>query len=161
DPLASNVSLVSATPSQGTCSAASGTLTCPLGAIADGGSAQVTVIVDPVTPGQVSNTATVSADQPDVAPGDNSATSALAVAPADLGLNVGARVGTPVDQPFAFSVQAQTAGPTAATSVTVTDTLPSGVTYKTAATTQGTCAQTAGTVTCNLGTLASGGSASV
>jgi uncharacterized repeat protein (TIGR01451 family) len=47
----------------------------------------------------------------------------------------------------------------AANGVTVVDTLPAGVTYLVAATSQGSCAQAAGVVTCNLGTLPVGGTA--
>jgi uncharacterized repeat protein (TIGR01451 family) len=57
-----------------------------------------------------------------------------------------------------YSVQVSNAGPDAATNVTVTDKLPKGVSLTSAASTQGTCtAKGKGpTVTCTLGTLASG-----
>ena len=51
-------------------------------------------------------------------------------------------------------------GPSPATNVAVTDPLPAGVTFVSAAPTQGTCGGTT-TVTCNLGTLASGSTATV
>ncbi|HET9050878.1 MAG TPA: right-handed parallel beta-helix repeat-containing protein, partial [Candidatus Dormibacteraeota bacterium] len=74
DVLPASLRYVSAKSSQGSCSAANGTVTCALGAIADGGSAQVTVTVTGVTAGAVTNTATVSANQPDIDPTNNSAT---------------------------------------------------------------------------------------
>jgi uncharacterized repeat protein (TIGR01451 family) len=49
-------------------------------------------------------------------------------------------------------------GPSPATNVAATDTLPAGVTFGSATTTQGTCSGTS-TVTCNFGSLANGGSA--
>lgn len=52
-------------------------------------------------------------------------------------------------------------GPAAATTVTVTDTLPAGVTFSSASPSQGSCAQAAGIVNCALGTLANGASATV
>ena len=51
--------------------------------------------------------------------------------------------------------------PPFATGVQVTDTLPSGVTYVSATPSQGTCSETSGTVTCPLGTIASGQGATV
>ncbi len=51
-------------------------------------------------------------------------------------------------------------GPNSAPSVTVTDTLPSGVTFVSATPSVGSCSGSA-TVTCNLGTLANGGAATV
>ena len=53
------------------------------------------------------------------------------------------------------------AGPSSATGVTVTDTLPAGVTFDSATPSQGTCSESSGTVTCALGTIANGQGASV
>jgi uncharacterized repeat protein (TIGR01451 family) len=47
------------------------------------------------------------------------------------------------------------------TGATMTDNLPSGVTFVSATSSQGVCSQSAGTVTCGLGDLASGGLATV
>jgi uncharacterized repeat protein (TIGR01451 family) len=52
-------------------------------------------------------------------------------------------------------------GSLAATGVTVTDTLPSGVAFVSAVTDQGSCTQASGTVVCGLGVLASGADAAV
>jgi uncharacterized repeat protein (TIGR01451 family) len=59
-----------------------------------------------------------------------------------------------------YSIQVTNAGPDAATNVTVTDKLPKGVSFVSAASTQGSCsAKGKGpTVTCALGTLASSAS---
>ena len=65
DVLPPGATLVSATPSQGTCS---GTVTCSLGSIANGASATVTIVVTiaPAASGSlVCNTASATADQPD------------------------------------------------------------------------------------------------
>src|SRR5206468_3071288 len=53
------------------------------------------------------------------------------------------------------------AGPSDATNVQVNDTLPANVTFDSATPSQGSCLQSLGVVTCSLGTLAAGGSASV
>jgi len=52
-------------------------------------------------------------------------------------------------------------GPDTATGVTLTDTLPAGVTYVSATSTQGTCSRSGSTVTCSIGTLANGASTTV
>ena len=69
DTLPAGLEFVSATPSQGTCNAAS-PLVCNLGTIVPANNATVTLVVRALTPGTVVNTATVtSAD--DTAPGNN------------------------------------------------------------------------------------------
>jgi uncharacterized repeat protein (TIGR01451 family) len=52
-------------------------------------------------------------------------------------------------------------GPATATNVVVTDPLPASATFLSDSTTQGTCTQAAGTVTCSLGTLSPNGRALV
>jgi uncharacterized repeat protein (TIGR01451 family) len=61
---------------------------------------------------------------------------------------------------LAYRITATNNGPAAATNVLVADTLPGGVTFGSATTTQGACNGT-GTVNCNLGNLAIGVSAIV
>ena len=65
-----------------------------------------------------------------------------------------------VGVPLSYRIVATNNGPATATNVTIADPLPAGVAFVSAATTQGTCNGTA-TVTCNLGSLAVGGSAIV
>ena len=60
-----------------------------------------------------------------------------------------------------YSIGVNNAGPDTANFVTVTDPLPAGATFVSASASQGACTQSAGTVTCNLGTLASGASATI
>jgi uncharacterized repeat protein (TIGR01451 family) len=50
----------SATPSQGTCNLSVTTVTCALGAIAANGNATITIVLSATTPGEISNTASVS-----------------------------------------------------------------------------------------------------
>ena len=59
-----------------------------------------------------------------------------------------------------YTLHVHNAGPNAAAAVTVTDTLPAGVSFESATTTAGSCAG-ANTITCALGTLASGADATV
>jgi uncharacterized repeat protein (TIGR01451 family) len=74
DTLPSTVSYISATPTQGTCSQASGTVTCLLGTMISGSSASITIQVTAVTPSSAVNSASVTADQPDPNSSNNTAT---------------------------------------------------------------------------------------
>ena len=74
DTLPSTVSYISATPTQGSCSQASGTVTCLLGSMVSGASATITIQVTAVTPSSAINSASVTADQPDPNSSNNTAT---------------------------------------------------------------------------------------
>ncbi len=78
EPLPAGETLVSATPSQGTCS---GTVTCNLGSIPNGGSATITIVANVTAPcgSTLTNTATVSGDQPDPNPSNNSSSASAFV----------------------------------------------------------------------------------
>ena len=73
DTLAAGLVLVSATPTQGSCSG-SAPISCPLGILAGGASATVTVIASAAASGSYTNTASVTATQPDLNTGNNSYT---------------------------------------------------------------------------------------
>jgi uncharacterized repeat protein (TIGR01451 family) len=81
---------------------------------------------------------------------------------ADLGLT---KTDTPDEVPIGgaltYTLIITNDGPKAATAVQVTDPLPADVRFRSAATTQGGCAEATGTVTCDLETLATGASATV
>jgi len=78
DPLPAGETLVSATPSQGTCS---GTVTCNLGSISSGGSATITIVANVTAPcgSTLDNTATVSGHQPDPNSSNNSSSASAFV----------------------------------------------------------------------------------
>jgi len=82
-PVGSDVVLVSATSSQGTCNT-SGSVHCALGALADGGSATVTVKLQPLAAGTLTEQPTVSATQPDPDASNNSADTTATVFAAPL-----------------------------------------------------------------------------
>lgn len=65
-----------------------------------------------------------------------------------------------VGQELTYTLMVANAGPHAATSVVLTDSLPAGATFVPATASQGTCTGTS-TVACSLGTIGSGGSATV
>jgi uncharacterized repeat protein (TIGR01451 family) len=73
DNLPANVTLVSATPSQGVCTGVSN-ITCDLGDINYPGTATVTILVQPTQLGLISNTGTVSGSFVDLDPSNNAST---------------------------------------------------------------------------------------
>jgi uncharacterized repeat protein (TIGR01451 family) len=81
---------------------------------------------------------------------------------ADLGLTI---TDSPdpvtVSQPLTYTLAVTNNGPSPASGVTVTDTLPSTVTIGSASASQGSCSVSSPTVTCSLGSLANGASATV
>lgn len=64
-------------------------------------------------------------------------------------------------EPLAYGFTVTNEGPDPATSVTLTNALPSGLAFVSASATQGTCRASRGTVVCSLGEIAVGGSATV
>jgi uncharacterized repeat protein (TIGR01451 family)/fimbrial isopeptide formation D2 family protein len=92
DPLPAGVIYSGSTTSQGVCGYASGALECELGELADGAHAQVTVTGSDSVAGQITNTATVSAQEPDPEPANNSssATTAVSTPPASSASTISA-----------------------------------------------------------------------
>jgi uncharacterized repeat protein (TIGR01451 family) len=126
----------------------------------------VVAVVATTTPGTViSDIASISAAGGDPNSANNSATATTVVASpsqSDVAI-VKTAAPEPVNQGtnLAYTLQVTNNGPAVATGVTVSDTLPTQVTYVSASTTQGTCSQSAGTVTCSLGSISVGGLAIV
>jgi uncharacterized repeat protein (TIGR01451 family) len=142
-----------------------GTVTCTalsvgVGAIA---SFPLVVKVNPgVAPGTViSNTASVSAISGDPSSANNSVTTTVIVASptqADVAILKTASP-EPVNQGtnLSYTLQVTNNGPAVAQGVTASDPLPTQVSFVSVSTTQGSCSQTAGTVTCNLNSISVGG----
>jgi uncharacterized repeat protein (TIGR01451 family) len=63
--------------------------------------------------------------------------------------------------PLIYTLTVENAGPQDATDVTLVDMLPASVAFDALSTSQGSCAETAGIVTCDLGSIPAGGSALV
>ncbi|MGH2978552.1 MAG: DUF11 domain-containing protein, partial [Solirubrobacterales bacterium] len=157
------VTFDSATPSQGSCSETGGSVDCALGTIADQGSATVEIKVRPQSPGDITNQASVTSEVADRDSGDTSASAVTTVRPvADLTLTKSDSPDpVPAGELLTYALSAHNSGPQEATGVTLTDTLPAGVTFESATPTQGSCSETGGTVTCALGTLADEATAGV
>ncbi|RMF79038.1 MAG: PKD domain-containing protein, partial [Chloroflexi bacterium] len=71
DVLPGGVTFVSATPTQGSCGESGGTVTCPLGTLANGGSATITIVITTTGTGTITNTASATGTVVDPAPGNN------------------------------------------------------------------------------------------
>jgi uncharacterized repeat protein (TIGR01451 family) len=119
DTLPSGVTLVSATPSSGTCSGTT-TVTCNVGAVFAGDSATVTLTVKAAAPGTATNTASVSSSEPDSSPANNSASVSVTISPAaDLALTKTASVGSAsLGSDFTYTLKVTNAGPDSATGTT-------------------------------------------
>jgi uncharacterized repeat protein (TIGR01451 family) len=155
--------LVSATPSQGACSAAASTLVCALGGLASGAAATVRVVVRPAAPGPLTLEATVASDQPDPNPSDDHAATTTTIVPAaDLAVAVlPETLRAIVGRAFDYELVAANDGPAAAPAVRLTSRLPAGVALLSATPTRGRCSRSGATLACNLGTLRAGRTARV
>ncbi|MGB5688708.1 MAG: DUF11 domain-containing protein, partial [Woeseiaceae bacterium] len=167
DSLDALVSFVSATPSQGTCNENAGTVTCDLLNVGNGATVTTTITVatpDVAEPTMVSNTANVSALENDPVGSNDSATEQTTIVPAgpamaDLAL-------TKSDSPdpvfsggpsLTYTITVDNNGPDAATGVTLSDSLPAGVTFQSASANSGQCDALPdgnGILGCDLGDLA-------
>jgi uncharacterized repeat protein (TIGR01451 family) len=100
DTLASGLTFVSATPSQGSCSGTT-TITCSLATINNGATTTVTIVATPAAPGGYPNSASVTATTADLTQANNSATgvayselNACASSTATAGGNLGGVINT-------------------------------------------------------------------
>jgi uncharacterized repeat protein (TIGR01451 family) len=169
DRLPAGLTLVAADASQGTCSTANNTVSCDLGTLRDGGSAQVLVTATAsAAPGDLANVATVRGAREDPDPSDNTSTTTVTVQPAptpdprfDLVMNKTANDRTAVlGQRVRYRIVVRNLGPDAAPDVRVSDTLSAPVTLVSVRTTAGTCVRRM-PIACELGTVAAGASVTV
>jgi uncharacterized repeat protein (TIGR01451 family) len=137
---------------------------CSGAAVASGATAQFSLVVktNSGTAGTtIVNTATIGPTTNDVNTTNNSSTVSTIVASpsqADVAI-VKTASPEPVDQnaTLTYTLQVTNNGPAVAQGVAVSDPLPSAVSFVSVSTTQGTCSQSGGTVSCSLGTLSVGG----
>ena len=146
-----------------TYASATRTVSCALGTVTSTG-ASATIVATANTSGSIDNTASVSAATSDPNVADNSATattSVQGVGGADLGVTTA--VPTKVDQGtnVAYALTVRNHGPNADADVVLTDVLPTNLTVNGPVTaSQGSCTGTT-TLTCDLGAMASGATATV
>jgi uncharacterized repeat protein (TIGR01451 family) len=143
-----------ATPSQGTCSIVPN-IVCNFGTLASGASASVTITAFASNSGVFAGTLGVGADESDPNPADNTATRVVTFLPgSDLGIQQfitpnSILSGTNVN--IVLQVGHVSGDPL--TGVMVNNPLPTGLTFVSVTSTQGTCGFTAPNVNCNIGNL--------
>ena len=130
DALPSSVALVSVTSTAGTCTESGGGVTCSLGSLAVGETVTSTVVVIPTATGVITNTASVSGDELDPDPSDNTVTQTTFVSGVDLSI---AKTDDPdpvlVGDALTYTLAVTNNGPSISAGVTTTDVLPSSVVF--------------------------------
>ncbi len=164
DTLPAGVSASTQLASQGTATVSGGTINWAVGTVSNGASATLSITWIPLAAATLTNTATVQGAVVDGNSANNSSSLAVPVNPpaADLGLSQVAApaVGT-VGQPVTYTLTVTNHGPNDAPGVTVADTLPSASSNVASAASQGTASLSGGSLAWNVGTLASGASATL
>ena len=143
DTLPIGVNLVSVSPSQGSFGGAP-TITCNLGTIPSGGSATITVVVTPMAPGSLVNTVEVDGNQPD--PDPRRQHLHIPDARHSHGRPVDHQVGVAesvrVNDTLTYTITVRNNGPSPATDVVLTETVPPGISLVSATLSQGSCTGT-------------------
>lgn len=144
------------------CTPSGGTVICNMGAVASGDGATAMIVVTPTAAaaGTVTNTVAVGGNEFDPNTTDNRAiATTLVLAKADV---VVSKKATPdpaqSGSSLVYTVVVTNTGPSVATGVLMTDTLPGGVNFGSVSS---GCAQAGGVVTCVLGSIAGGQSKTV
>jgi uncharacterized repeat protein (TIGR01451 family) len=169
DVLPPNTTFVSESQASGplfTCTTGS-TVTCSIASFPGGSTAIFTLTVTfnaSISTGTtVTNTATVSSTTADTNPANNSSSaSTLVGANADLSVTKSGPAATPSNTNVVYNVTAANAGPSNAVNVTLTETVPAGMTFVSANQTSGPAFSCSGTgpITCTIATFPAGASAS-
>lgn len=159
------------TPAGFTCTTpavgSSGTITCNAVTLAADAMREFTLTVrvaDDATSGSVVNGVTISSATPEGNSGDDADDAPpVPLAPADAALSIEKTTSETElvpGQNVTYIITVDNAGPSPATNVVVTDVIPTGLSLISVTPSQGTCSGTT-TVTCSMGTLNAGASATV
>ncbi|MBA2543299.1 MAG: DUF11 domain-containing protein, partial [Deltaproteobacteria bacterium] len=157
--LPAGATFVSASGSGWTCSVAGQVVTCTRASLASGAAPSITITTTaPAQGGSITDTATISAATADPVTANNSTSVTTTVtASADLAIAV-SDAPDPVTAGAAltYTVDVTNLGPSTATTVSMANTLPAGVTFVSASGTGWTCSASGQVITCVRGSLAEG-----
>ncbi len=163
DPVPAGLSFVSASPE---CRLQGNVVHCALGTVAASDTTSVTVTLRPGASSHgltLANLASVSSTTDDPTPGNNN-DSALVTVGERVDLHLEKTVSpssVPAAENATYTLTVSNSGPSDATGVTLSDPLQPELSFVAANPSQGTCSESAGTVTCTLGVIPSGGQAQV
>lgn len=161
--LAGTLTINSATASQGSCTLDTQSYSCNLGNLTVNGSATVTVNVTPGDIGNIEKDALVNAVEIDTNITNNiSSTDTSVVYATDLGVSIS---DTPdplvATEELTYTATVSNNGSYDATNVILTDIFPTGLNYVSSSPSQGSCNLLGSTLSCDLGTILVGNSATV
>ena len=157
DAVPAGAAFVAASASQGTASLVGGAVVARLGDLAAGNSATVTIVVTPSAAGSLTNTADVTANEPDPDPSNNSATVMTTINPApppppvDLAVTKSAPTTGVTGQDLTYTIVVTNAGPGNEPAAHLLDLLPTGVVLVSSS--EPPAAATPGLLTFDLGDL--------
>jgi uncharacterized repeat protein (TIGR01451 family)/fimbrial isopeptide formation D2 family protein len=165
DTLPAGLTYVSATGTGWSCTNVGPAVTCSRATLSALASSAITITatISSSTPaGTLSNTANISSDTTDPNPGNNSSTTTIDVT-TNAKLSIVKKL-TSANPAVAgtnatFALTISNAGPSDASNVVVTDTLPAGLSYVSATGSGWTCTDAGATVTCQRNTMTAGTSA--
>jgi uncharacterized repeat protein (TIGR01451 family) len=145
------------------CGAVGQTVTCTRASLPAGTSYLNVNVFAPSSPGTITTTASLTSTSTDPVPSNNSASTSTTVAPAaDLSVTVtDSPDPVPTSSTLTYTVNVQNLGPSTATSIVVTDTLPTAVTFQSASGPGWLCAVSGRVVTCSQASLAVGAAGAI
>ena len=136
---------------------------CAVGSLAP--QEEVTILLGvtaPGAPGPVTNQVSITGNEPDNNSSNNVSLATTTVeGRSDLAIAKEAPGSVEAGATFQYALTVTNNGPSRARNVSVSDTLPDQVNYVNSSASQGTCGETGGAVSCSLGTLADGASATI
>ncbi len=165
DTLPAGITYQSATATQGTVNRSGNTVTANVGQLASGASATVTILVtvDPATRGRITNEATVTGNETETNPNNNRDDEPTEVQ-AQVDLTITKRDSADplkAGGQLTYTLDVTNNGPSNATGVVVTDTLPAPLTFVSGSSTSGTVTHTGQAVTAAVGNLAASQTATI
>jgi uncharacterized repeat protein (TIGR01451 family)/fimbrial isopeptide formation D2 family protein len=170
DPLPAGLTYQSSATNVGSCTESSNNVTCNLGDMAIGETAQITIVAVPgasVVGTSVTNTVTVASSTPDSNIGNNSDDVTTPIEnnsyPTSSNMSLTKTVSNSIPKVgdlVAYTLVATNQGPDTANSAVITDTLPVGLIYSSASG-EGQCTEASQVVTCQLGNVPNGASRTV